>query len=61
MSGAFKNDIFKIKAKGANDVQDTQSGIGSSATIFLTTAFDSITLNGKFLGQKLSFSSASGD
>jgi hypothetical protein len=58
MNGAFKGGIFKIKAKGATDVQDTQSGVGSTANIILTTAFDSITLNGKILGQKLSFSTA---
>jgi hypothetical protein len=56
LNGAFKGGIFKIKAKGANNVQDAQDGTGSSATIFLTTSFDSLVLNGKFLGQKLSIS-----
>lgn len=56
LSGTFKNDIFKIKAKGANDVQDTQSGSGSSATMILTSEFNSLTLNGKILGQKIVFS-----
>ena len=56
LSGAFKGGIFKVKARGANDVQDAQDGTGSSATIFLSPPFDSIVLNGKFLGQKLSIS-----
>jgi hypothetical protein len=56
LSGAFKGGTFKIKARGANDVQDAQDGTGCTATILLSPPFDSLVLNGKFLGQKLSIS-----
>jgi hypothetical protein len=56
LTGAFKGGMFKIKAKGANDVPDALDGTGSSATIFLQSPFDSLGLNGKLLGQKISFS-----
>lgn len=55
LSGSFKKSTFKIKAKGALDVPNTTSGLGSSASILLTPTFDSIQLKGKLLGQKLSF------
>jgi hypothetical protein len=56
LSGTFKNSIFKIKAKGANDVPNALNGAGSSATIQLTPTFDTILFKGKVLGQKLYFS-----
>ena len=60
LSGKFKAGTFKIKAMGANDVQDAQNGSGSSATILLSDPFDSITsFTGKILGQKMSFSNVS--
>jgi hypothetical protein len=55
LSGAFKGGTFKVKARGANDVQDAQDGTGSTATILLADPFDSLVLNGKLLGQKVSF------
>jgi hypothetical protein len=55
MSGTFKKDIFKIKAKGTTDVPNTVTGAGSSATIILTPTFDTIQLTGKILGQKMLF------
>jgi hypothetical protein len=57
LSGSTKNGVFKVKARGANDVPNTTSGIGSSATFLLADPFDSIVVKGKLLGQKVSFSS----
>ena len=61
LSGAFKNDVFKINAKGGTDVPSTVSGAGSSASIQLTSSFDTIQLKGKLMGQKLFFIFPSGD
>lgn len=55
LSGKY-NGIFNLKAKGANDVQDTSSGIGSSGKIQILPTFDSMSFNGKVLGQRLLFS-----
>jgi|GEM_PF-3047423 len=55
LGGAFKGGIFDVKAKGVNGVPGAVNGTGSSAIILLPPDFSSITLNGKILGQKLSF------
>jgi len=55
LSGKY-NGIFNVAAKGVNNVQDTVSGVGASARMQLTPAFDSIAFKGKVLGQSLVFS-----
>ncbi len=55
LSGTFKNGGFKLKAHGVNDVADTVSGVGSTATILLTPNLDNMILDGKFMGQRLEF------
>jgi hypothetical protein len=54
VSGAFKSDVFQLKSRGANNVENTLSGIGSTATIFIGSDFSLIFLNGKLLGQRVS-------
>ena len=57
LNGVFKGGAFRIKAIGANNVPDSQSGIGSTATIFLDESFATINLfQGKVMGQKFQFS-----
>lgn len=56
LSGSFKKGTFNIKAKGANDVPDSVSAVGSSAKIQMPDTLDSLLFNGKVLGQKLFFS-----
>src|ERR1700743_3804655 len=56
VNGNVKNGQFKLTAKGTPNVQDTVTGVGSSATILMSSPFDTITLKGKILGQKLLFS-----
>jgi len=57
LSGNLKNATAAIKAKGANNVADTSvGGPGLSATMQLTSPFDSIFFKGKLLGQRLIFS-----
>jgi hypothetical protein len=58
LSGDYKTKSgnFKIAAKGAKNVPNTLSGVGSKATIRLTPPFDSLVFNGRLLGQKLAFS-----
>lgn len=55
LAGKFKNGLFFINAKGATDVPNTVSGVGSSGTILLPDTFDTIQFSGKLLGQKLAF------
>jgi hypothetical protein len=55
LTGKFKSGLFITKAVGANDVADTVSGVGASATILVPQTFDTVQVDGKFLGQKMSF------
>ncbi len=55
LSGTFKNGGFKLKARGVTDVANTLSGVGSTATILLTSDLSNMILNGKFMGQRLQF------
>lgn len=55
LGGPFKGGIFNLKARGANGIAGAQNGAGASANIFLTPDFNSITLNGRILGQKMFF------
>ena len=61
LAGTFRNNLFKISAKGVTTVPGTSSGVGSSATIQLTPSFDTIQLKGKLLGQRLLFIFPEGD
>jgi hypothetical protein len=56
VSGSVKAGQFKLTAKGTPNVQDTVTGVGSSASILMSSPFNTITLKGKILGQKLLFS-----
>jgi hypothetical protein len=60
LSGKY-NGIFNISAKGAGDVQDTSPGTGASGKIQVLNTFDSMSFNGKILGQKLLFSADTTD
>lgn len=54
--GPLKDDVFKIKLRGSADVPNiTRPGTGSTATILADPMFDSIEVDGKFMGQKLDF------
>jgi hypothetical protein len=54
LSGKLQNQLVKLNAKGAGDVLNTQPGQGSNAKIILTQSFDTLQLDGKLLGQKIS-------
>jgi len=51
----FKHGGFKLKARGTAAVAGTVSGLGSTATILLTPDLSNMILNGKFMGQRLTF------
>ncbi len=53
LTGKF-NGLLNIKATGANDVPDTLSFKGSNAKIFVTPSFNTVQVEGKLLGQKIS-------
>jgi hypothetical protein len=55
LSGKFQKGLLVAKASGANNVPNTVSGSGISATILLPQTFDTIQVNGKILGQKMAF------
>jgi len=57
LDGRFNNrlGLIALKAKGADDVINTFSGKGSNPKIFVTQAFDTLQVQGKILGQKMSF------
>lgn len=62
LSGIFKGTVdspaYKLRIIGAGDVANTVSGVGSSATIFLSSMespLDTIIVNGRIMGQKLFF------
>jgi len=55
LAGKFQNGLFITKATGANDVANTVNGAGASATILVPTTFDTVQVDGKILGQKMSF------
>ena len=55
LNGQFKNDVFRLHMVGANDVANAFSGLGSTATVFITSDLASISVSGKLLGQKVSF------
>ncbi len=55
LNGKFKGGLINLKATGATDVPNTSSGKGSSAKILLTPSFDTLQVDGKLLGQKISF------
>jgi hypothetical protein len=55
LTGKFKNGLFITKAVGATDVANTTSGVGLSATILIPSTFDTLQVDGKFLGQRMSF------
>jgi len=55
LDGKFKGGLIKLNARGAGDVVNTQPGQGSNAKIFLTPSFDTLQLDGKLLGQRISF------
>jgi hypothetical protein len=53
--GNFRGGLIRLNAKGASNVVNTQPGQGLSAKIFLTPSFDTLQLNGKLMGQRMSF------
>jgi hypothetical protein len=53
LTGKF-NGLLSLKATGASDVPDTLSGKGSNAKIFVTPSFNTVQVEGKLLGQKIS-------
>lgn len=58
LGGSYKNGFLRIQAKGANNVPNAQDGRGCTAKILLASPFDtldSLTLNAKILGQKITF------
>jgi hypothetical protein len=55
LKGNFRGGLIRLKAKGASNVLNAQSGQGLKANIFLTPSFDTLQLNGKLLGQRISF------
>jgi len=55
LGGRFAGGLIKLNAKGASNVVNTQPGQGLSAKILLTPSFDTLQLNGKLLGQKITF------
>jgi hypothetical protein len=57
LSGSLKNAVATVKARGADDVANTNPGArGLTATMKLADPFDNVFFKGKFLGQKLTFS-----
>lgn len=57
LEGRYNNrlGLIALKAKGADDVINTISGKGSNPKIFVTPSFDTLQVEGKILGQKMSF------
>jgi hypothetical protein len=55
LNGNFRNGLLKLQAKGASDVVNAQPGQGLSAKIFLTPSFETLQLEGKLMGQKITF------
>lgn len=53
--GNFRGGLIRLKAKGAKNVPNTQPGQGLKANVFLTPSFDTLQLEGKLLGQRISF------
>lgn len=65
-TGSTNSPSYKLKMPGARDVANTVSGVGSTATVFLSsstpdTPLDSIEVTGKIMGQKLSADLAPSD
>jgi hypothetical protein len=54
-NGGPAGGVVVLNAKGANDVQNTSSGNGSNAKLLLSTDGSTLQLDGKLLGQKMSF------
>ncbi len=57
LKGKFNNNlaVIALQAKGAGDVPNTISGKGSNPKIFLTPSFDTLQVEGRVLGQRMSF------
>jgi hypothetical protein len=60
LDGKFKGGLLRLNAKGAGDVPNTQPGQGSNAKIFLTPSLDTLQLDGKLLGQRVSLNVGTG-
>jgi hypothetical protein len=56
VEGPFKNHTFDVALRGSGGISNN-SGVGSNARAMLTSALDSIAINGKVMGQKVLLSS----
>ena len=57
LNGRFNNHlgVIALHARGASNVPNTISGKGSNPRIFVTPSFDTLQVQGKMLGQRMSF------
>jgi hypothetical protein len=54
LRGRFDGTHVRLRARGAAGVPDTRSGRGSNANISLSSDFNTVTVDGRLLGQRVS-------